>query len=70
LFLLVWPEIALFTEKLAEQIGQFVQVFGRRRLNDDMIHCEFIIEKAGSGNSRFLPSKRVAAFVSNADLRL
>jgi hypothetical protein len=55
LFLLVWPEIALFTEKLAEQIGQFVQVFGRRRLNDDMIHCGFIIEKAGSGNSRFCP---------------
>src|SRR5882724_9416956 len=54
LFLLVRPEIALFTEKLAEQIGQFVQVFGRRRLNDDMVHlASLIIENGGSGNSPF-----------------
>jgi hypothetical protein len=35
-----------------------------------MIHCGFIIEKAGSSNWWFLLSKRVAAFISNAEIQL
>src|SRR5437879_6553099 len=53
LFLLVRPEIALFTEKLAKQIGQFVQVFGRRWFDNYVTHSGFIIEKAGTGNRGF-----------------
>ena len=35
---LIRPEIAFFAEKLAEQNGQFVQVFKSCRLDDDFAH--------------------------------
>jgi hypothetical protein len=38
LFLFVRPEVLLFTKKLAEKIGQFVQILENRRLDDDFAH--------------------------------
>ena len=38
LFLLIWAEVFFFAEKLAEKIGEFVQIFKNRGLNNDFAH--------------------------------
>jgi hypothetical protein len=43
LFLLVRAEVFLLAEKLAEKIGEFIQIFEYSRLDDDFAHGGFVI---------------------------
>ena len=76
LFLLVGAKIALLAEQLAEQAGQFVQVFRDRRFDDDIAHAHMVYSIIGrrwqcgfAADRLGLRSKRLLASLTNPDSR-